>query len=196
MSIVCAVKKNDEIAISADSLLSFGSTLASSRHLKNSDKLYRVNGSVIGIVGWNAVIGIVEHLILHDKKLFRLGSRMEILSTLLALHERMKHDYYLETVENRDQPVESTQLLALVANRNGLFEINSYREVNEYRVFWAMGSGKRLALGAMHALYDQQTSAKAIAEAGVRAACEFDDACGLPLKSRVICDRGLEAVVA
>ncbi len=196
MSIVCAVKKNNEVAISADSLTSYGSLQASSRHLKNSGKLYKVDDSVIGMVGWSAISGIVEHLILQDKKIFRLGGRMEIMSTLLALHERMKDDYYLKTFEDRDQPVESIQLQALVVNRNGLFEINSYREVNEYLTFWAMGSGKRLALGAMHALYDQKMSAKAIAEAGIRAASEFDDSCSLPLKSRVIRESALEAVVA
>ena len=196
MSIVCAVKKNNEVAISADTLTSYGSLLASSRHLKNSGKLYKVNGSVIGLVGWSAICGIVEHLILLDKKIFQLGDRMEILSTLLVLHERMKDDYYLKTFEDRDQPVESIQLQGLVVNRNGLFEINSYREVNEYLTFWAMGSGKRLALGAMHALYDQEMSAKAIAEAGVRAASEFDDGCSLPLKSRTIRASELQAVVA
>lgn len=196
MSIVCAVRKNSEIAISADSLTSYGALRASSRHLKNSGKLYKVNGSVIGIVGWSAVSGIIEHLILRDKKIFQLGGRMEIMSTLLALHERMKDDYFLKTFEDRDQPVESIQLQALVVNREGLFEINSYREVNEYLTFWAMGSGKRLALGAMHALYDQGMSAKAVAEAGVRAASEFDDSCSLPLKSRVIRDSELKAVVA
>ncbi len=194
MSIVCAVKKNNEVAISADSLLSFGSLRASSRHLKNSGKLHKVNGSVIGIVGWSAITAIVEHLILQDKKTFRLGNRMEILSTLLALHKRMKSDYYLETYENSEQPVESIQLQALIVNRDGLFEISSYREVNEYQTFWAIGSGKRLALGAMHTLYDQEMSAKTIAEAGIRAAVEFDDACGLPLKSRVIRERQLQAV--
>ena len=194
MSIVCAVQKNNEVAISADSLASFGSLRASSRHMKNSAKLHRVNGSVLGIVGWSAVTDIIEHLILQDKKAFRLGSRMEIKSTLLALHRRMKNDYYLESYEDRDQPVESIQLRALIVNRSGLFEISSYREVNEYRTFWAIGSGRRLGLGAMHAVYDQELSAKEIAEAGVRAAAEFDYACGLPLKSQVICDRELKAV--
>jgi len=194
MSIVCAVKKNNEVAISADSMMSFGSLRASSRHLDNSSKLHKVNGSVMGIVGWSAITDIVEHLIQQDKKAFRLGSRMEILTTLLSLQERLKNDYYLLTREDRDQPVESIQLRALVVNRDGLFEINSYREVNQYRTFWAIGSGKRLGLGAMHALYEQALSAKEIAEAGVRAAAEFDDACGLPLKSRVIRERQLQAV--
>jgi ATP-dependent protease HslVU (ClpYQ) peptidase subunit len=73
-----------------------------------------------------------------------------------------------------------------VINKHGLFEINHYREVSEFKTYWAVGSGKRLALGAMHALHAQSASAQEIAEAGVRAAAEFDDCCSLPLTSQVI----------
>ena len=71
-------------------------------------------------------------------------------------------------------------------NKHGLFEISSYREVNEYKTFWAIGSGKRIALGAMHALYESKATAKQIVEAGVRAAAEYDDGCGLPLNTRTL----------
>ena len=186
MSIVCAAQSNNEVAISADTMTKYGRLNASSNHVVNSDKLYKVNDSVMGIVGWCAISSVMEHLFEHDSKLFRLGDRMEIMSTLLLLHERLKDDYFLETREDRDQPVESIQLCALVINQNGLFEISSYREVTEYKTYWAVGSGKRLALGAMHALHEQSASAQEIAEAGVRAAAEFDDCCSLPLTSRVI----------
>ena len=186
MSIVCAAIKHGEIAISADSLASYGALKASREHLDNSGKLCEVNDSVIGLVGWCAVSTLFEHLIAHERDLFRLGSRMEIFDTLLILQHRMKNDYLLETRESRDQPVESIQLDGLIVNANGLFEIGSYREVNQFRTFWAVGSGKRLSLGAMHAHYAGDNSASEIAEAGVRAAAEFDDSCRLPLETRVV----------
>jgi len=186
MSIVCAVRKNGQIAISGDSLTSYGSLTASSSHVANSSKLYRVNGSVIGLVGWCAISNALEHLMQQEKKLFRFGNRMEILSTLLEVHQKMKRNYFLDSHEDRNQPVESTQLQALIVNANGLFEVCSYRSVIEYKTFWAVGSGRRYALGAMHATYAAKKSARTIAEAGVRAAAEFDDGCGLPLRSKVI----------
>ena len=186
MSIVCAAQNNNEIAIAADTMTKYGCLGASSSHMVNSSKLYQVNGSVIGIVGWCAVSSVIEHLIVRNGKLFQFGNRMEIMSTLLSMHEKMKEDYFLETREDRDQPVESTQLRALVINKHGLFEINSYREVSEFKTFWAVGSGNRLALGAMHALHAQSASAQEIVEAGVRAAAEFDDACSLPLTCEII----------
>jgi len=111
---------------------------------------------------------------------------MEIFSTLLSLHKEMKKTYFLDTNENEDQPVESNQLDLIIINKNGLFSAASYREVNQYHTFWAIGSGKRIALGAMHALYDLNLSAKEIAEAGVKAASEFDDGCSLPLETELI----------
>ncbi|MES9902040.1 MAG: hypothetical protein ABW168_05070 [Sedimenticola sp.] len=186
MSIVCAVKKNNEIAISCDTQTNFGSLKVSSKHMVNSNKLYSINKSIIGIVGWSAISDMVEHLLKNDKKLFQLNDRMEIFSTLISLHEKMKDDYFIETQEDDDQPVESNQLDALIVNNNGLFKIGSYREVSEYNTFCAIGSGRRLALGAIHSLYEMKLSAKQIAEAGVKAATEFDDGCGLPLKTRVL----------
>jgi ATP-dependent protease HslVU (ClpYQ) peptidase subunit len=186
MSIVCASRKNGEIAISADTLTKFGALSASSDYRVNSSKLLRVNDSVVGLVGWCAISTAFEHLMKADRELFRFGSRMEILDSLLKLHLRLKRDYFMESREDRDQPVESTQLQGLIVNAGGLYEVCSYRSVAEYKNFWAVGSGRRLALGAMYATYRSAKSARAVAEAGVRAAAEFDDGCGLPLRSRVI----------
>ena len=186
MSIVCAVKKEGIIAISSDTQSTFGSITVSAKHMKNSNKLFSVKKSVIGIVGWSAISDMMQHLIDTEKKLFKLKNRMEIFSTLIKLHEKMKDDYFIETNENDDQPVESNQLDALIVNKYGLFEIGSYREVNEYNTYCAIGSGKRFALGAMHALYDSKATAKQIVQAGVMAATEFDDGCGLPINTKTL----------
>ena len=55
--------------------------------------------------------------------------------------------------EEEDDPYESTQITALIANEHGIFGVYSMREVFEYTRFWAVGSGREFALGAMHALY-------------------------------------------
>jgi ATP-dependent HslUV protease, peptidase subunit HslV len=145
-----------------------------------------VNGSVLGIVGWSAISDIVEHLITTNPKLFQLTNSMEILGTLLQLHSKMKETYFIETKEEDDQPVESNQLDMLIINKSGVFDICSYRSVTDIATFWAIGSGRRLALGAMHAVYDSRASAKVIVETGVRAAAAFDKSCGLPLKTKTV----------
>ena len=55
------------------------------------------------------------------------------------------------------------------------------REVFEYTQFWAIGSGKEVALGAMHALYPRLRTAEAIARAGIEAGAAFDKNSALPM---------------
>ena len=56
-----------------------------------------------------------------------------------------------------------------------------FREVHEFEKFWAIGSGKPYALGAMYAVYDQLDDPEEIAKMGITASCEFDNACELPM---------------
>lgn len=184
MSVVCAVRKGGTVAICADTQTNSGSLVSSAKHVVNSGKLFSVNGSAIGVVGWTVIGEMLEHSIADDKRLFSLNSRSEIFQTVLRLHEKMKDFYKIETKEDDDQPAESIRLHAMVANRFGIFEISSYRSVTEYSTYFAIGSGAKLALGAMHALYSRSFSAKQVAEAGVSAAAEFDDGCGLPYTTR------------
>jgi len=74
----------------------------------------------------------------------------------------------------------------LIINKNGIFEIGSYREVNQYLRFWAIGSGSRYTLGAMEALYDKAIDAKELVESGVYAAAKIDGHCSLPATSEVM----------
>ena len=55
----------------------------------------------------------------------------------------------------------------LIANAHGIYGVYSYREVFEFERFWAIGSGRSFALGAMYAGYDKLKTAREIAELGV-----------------------------
>lgn len=52
MSIVCAAIKNGKIAIACDTQVSHGSLKVTDVYLEHSSKLYKVNGNIIGLVGW------------------------------------------------------------------------------------------------------------------------------------------------
>ena len=75
----------------------------------------------------------------------------------------------------------TAQVTALVANEHGIFGVYSMREVFEYTRFWAVGSGREFALGAMHAEYSRQKTAAAVATAGIEAGTTFDKNSGLPM---------------
>jgi len=55
------------------------------------------------------------------------------------------------------------------------------REVFEFTRYWAIGSGREFALGAMHAQYARLKSASAVARAGIDAGCVFDKNSALPM---------------
>lgn len=186
MTIIAAAIKNRQICIAGDTQTNFGSLKVNQKYVQDHQKIFEVNGSAIGVVGWSATCQILEYLIATKPEIFKLNNRWEIFEMLLTLHDMLKNDYFIETSEDSDQPVESNQLDALIINQHGIFQIGSYREVHEFTNYWALGSGKRIALGAMHALYDTDASAQEIAEAGVKAAAEFDDGCNMPLTSVVL----------
>lgn len=186
MSIIVALRKGREAVIAADTAQSDESMVMTAKYLVNHEKILRAGDSYVGLAGWSASQDIFESLIRERPELLKLESRAAIFDTFRALHEVMKEKYFIDTQEDKEQPVESSQLGALIVNPNGIFEIESYRSVSEYSRFWALGSGKRLAMGAMHALYETTDDVVAIAKAGIEAACEFDDGCVLPMTHHVV----------
>ena len=186
MSVVVAVKKKSEIAIACDSVYSMGSLKVSSKYKVNHHKLYQCDKSWIGLVGWGALDDVFEHVLESEKEHLDFGNRSGIFTTLLSLQKVFKEKYFVETNEDDEQPVESNQMDGLVINKNGIFAFSSYRNVNEYDRFWAIGAGREYALGAMFACYDRNMSANKIAEQGVLAGCEFDDSCGKPVQCKTL----------
>jgi len=174
------VKKGDEVAIAADGLTTFGDTRLARSYKGEHDKILSIAGSWIGICGSSA-----HHLVLQSAfsrlEDIRLGSRMEVYETFRRLHPILKEHAFLNPKEDDDDPYESSQITALIANSSGIYGIYSYREVFEFDRVWAAGSGRNFALGAMHALYDGEMAAAKIAEAGVAAGIEFDTSSGPPI---------------
>ncbi len=186
MSIICAAIKGDKITIGSDSQTNFGNLNTNDDFLLQNKKIHRVNDSFIGLVGWNAASIILENLIDKSPELFSLNSRLNIFNTFNKIHHIMKRDYYLNTQEEPNQPVESSQLNAIIINKTGIYGISDYRDVTQYSRFWAIGSGGQIALGAMHAVYEKTKLSNEIVCIGIEAACEFDDSCALPLHFNIV----------
>ncbi|HEY3555514.1 MAG TPA: MFS transporter, partial [Casimicrobiaceae bacterium] len=83
--------------------------------------------------------------------------------------------------EEEDDPYESTQITALIANASGIFGVFSMREVFEYTQYWAAGSGREFALGAMAARYADLERAEDVAKVGVETGARFDRNSALPM---------------
>jgi ATP-dependent HslUV protease, peptidase subunit HslV len=69
----------------------------------------------------------------------------------------------------------------MIVNPSGVFAVYSMREVFEFDRFWAIGSGRDFALGAMYTIYGKARGAAEIARAGVMAGAEFDTGTAEPI---------------
>ena len=181
MSVIVVVRKGGEAAIAADTAMTDGSIMLRAKYVRNNEKILRFGDTYVGLAGWSAAQDIFESIVRNHTDKLDFGGRAAIFETALNLHGLLKSDYHIDTQEEKDQPVESSQLSMLIANAHGIFEVDSYRTVSEYERFWALGSGRRFALGALYYCYDMYDSAGDIARAAVEAACEFDDGCSLPV---------------
>ena len=173
MTTIVVVKKNGLAAIAGDSLTTFGDMRLSSDYDVAHDKIMHCGDSHVGLAGSAAHQLVLENLIARNNKM-KLHNRHDIFESFRRMHPILKEECFLNPKEEEDDPYESSQITALIANTSGIFGVFSMREVFEYKKFWAVGSGREFALGAMQAVYDQDLSAEEIARIGVAAGVEFD----------------------
>ncbi len=172
MTTIVVVKKNGRIAIGADSLVTFGETRLP-RDYEANDKIIHVGDSFIGLAGSTAHFEVLRRVLGHVQSP-RLHSRAQVFDTFLNAHQVLKEQFFLNPKEEDDDPYESSQITALIANPSGIYGVYSYREVFSFDRFWAIGSGRNFALGAMYASYKGARTAAQIATLGVAAGAEFD----------------------
>ncbi len=182
MSTVVVARKGGTVVIASDSLVTFGETRLPHGYEAN-DKMFRIGDSIIGAVGSTAHMPVLrQSLASLPKAELQLHGRDAIFETFLRLHPKLKERFFLNTKEQDSDPYESSQFSILIANNHGIFGVESYREVFDFQRFWSIGSGRRFALGAMHAAYGDAKTARQVAEAGVAAGCEFDTSSAGPVR--------------
>ncbi|WP_088279219.1 MFS transporter [Ideonella sp. A 288] len=186
MTTIAVARKGGQVAIAADALVTFGDTRLAHGYEAN-DKVFRIGDSWVGMAGTTAHFPVLRKALgsLPADEL-KLHSRDEVFDTFLKLHPRLKEHFFLNTKEEDADPYESSQFTVLIANASGIFGVYSYREVFEFDRFWAIGSGRAFALGAMFATFDKSKTAREVVECGVRAGCEFDKNSAGPIKAHTL----------
>lgn len=181
MTTCVVVKKNNQIAIASDSLVTFGDTRLSHAYEANN-KIVQVGESYVTLAGSAAHFPVMRKLLTGLGDDCKLRTRDEVFETFSQIHQILKDKYFLNTKEDDDDPYESSQITTLVANPYGIFGTYSYREVFCFDQFWGIGSGRNFALGAMYAAYDKVETAREVAEMGVKAGAEFDKSSAGPFQ--------------
>ncbi|QZA76774.1 MFS transporter [Deefgea tanakiae] len=181
MTTIVAVKKDGVISIAADSQSTFGDTRLAALDDARWNKIFQHGDSYFAICG-SAAHDLVLQSALKKLKKLDFSNRAAIFESFRKLHGKLKDDFFLKTDEEEDDAYESSQMTVLIANAHGIFGVYSLREVYEFERFWAIGSGRDYAIGAMSAIYDQ-SNANEIAKVGVETGCMFDVASSLPMTS-------------
>jgi ATP-dependent protease HslVU (ClpYQ) peptidase subunit len=180
MTTIVVVRKGGNAVIAADSLTTFGTTRLAPAYDRHPQKITTYGDSFLGVAGSAAHQLVLENLLARTPGLDFHG-KAAIYDSFRKLHPLLKDEAFLNPKEEEDDPYESTQVTALVANEYGIFGVYSMREVFEYSQYWAVGSGREFALGAMHAQYSKLRTAVAIARVGIEAGAAFDRNSGLPM---------------
>jgi len=180
MTTIVAVKKNGIVAIAADTLTTFGNTRLPAALDSSHDKILHLAGSHIGICGSAAHHLVLANLLGRTPNV-QLNSKEAIFETFRKLHPILKEECFLNPKEDEEDPYESSQITALIANPSGLYGIFSMREVFEYTQYWAIGSGHEFALGAMQYAYSRLDNAADIARIGVDAGIALDKNSAAPV---------------
>jgi len=180
MTTIVVVRKGGNAVIAADSLTTFGTTRLAPAYDRHPQKITAYGDSFLGVAGSAAHQLVLENLLVRTPNLGFHG-KAAIYDSFRKLHPLLKDEAFLNPKEEEDDPYESSQMTVMIANPSGIFAVYSMREVFELDRFWAIGSGRDFALGAMYTIYEKAPTVAAIAEAGVLAGAEFDTGTAAPI---------------
>jgi ATP-dependent HslUV protease, peptidase subunit HslV len=180
MTTIVVVRKADAAVIAADSLTTFGTTRLSPAYDRHPQKITRYGDSFIGVAGSAAHQLVLENLLARTSGL-EFHGKGAIYESFRKLHPLLKDQAFLNPKEEEDDPYESSQMTVMIANPAGIYAVYSMREVFEFDRFWAIGSGRDFALGAMYTIYGKTRKPAEIAKAGVIAGAEFDTGTSVPV---------------
>jgi len=187
MTTIAVVRKNGYAAIAADTLTKWGSGKESAAYIANNTKIVKVGDGYVAASGTATFKLILRDYFAQRGVPARFDTTINIFKTWQAFHAALKERYYLVSVGDKDDTIESSKFDVLIANPHGIFGVGAHRTVQEYRKFYAIGTGTDLALGALYAAYDSpRLSAEQLARLAIEAAAEFDDATGLPVASHSV----------
>lgn len=180
MSTIVVAQKNGIACIGADTLSSLGSLRQRAHHVANKTKITKVGDTYIGLTGTSASLVVMNSYFANADRPRDFSSADAIFETLRHAHYFLKNEYFMAAHPDKDDEYETTQFYGLAANPHGIFAIYSYRSAQQFLQFWAAGSGRDYALGAMTAVFDQCATAEQVVRIGLEAASEFDSATGDP----------------
>ena len=171
MTTICAVKRGNEYAIAADSLVCDHVI----RHDRTS-KITKVGDAFVGFSGNSLHAGLAyryfQKMLPDETK--DITKVQDVQRLFFNVQAGIEQTTGID-LEIKDNGQDRTTAAALFVNDKGICVILDWQEVHNYSNFMAIGSGSSFALGAAKALYEHSgLSASAIAVQAVHIATKYD----------------------
>lgn len=182
MSTIVVAQKNGVACIGADTMSCLGSLRQKANHVVNKSKITRIGDTYIGLTGTSASLVVLNSYFANPERPRDFSSTEMIFETFRHAHYWLKTEYFMSSIPDKGEEYESTQFYGLAANTHGIFALYSYRSAQQFHQFWAAGSGRDYALGAMQSVYAQCATVEEVVKAGLHAAAEFDSSTGGPFE--------------
>ena len=186
MTTVVVTKKSGFVCIAADTLATYGELRESADLIENSDKLVQIGDAWVAPTGPASAQLVLKHYINGYEELPVLEDIESIFEFLNTFQRALRDDYFVQGKEDSTDDFESMRMELIIASPGGLFGAYPQRSVQEYRKFYAFGSGAEYAMGAMNAAWETAVSAEELARIGIETSAKFDVGTGLPLTLRTI----------
>ena len=182
MSTIVVAQKNGIACLAADTLSCLGSLRQKAHHVVNKTKVAKIGDTYVGLTGTSASLVVMQSYFSNPERLRDFSSTQAIFETFRVAHHYLKTEYFMSAHPEKDDEYETTQFYGLAANAHGIFAVYSYRSAQQFHKFWAAGSGRDYALGAMQTVYEKFKNVEDIVKAGLEAAAEFDSATAGPFE--------------
>jgi ATP-dependent HslUV protease, peptidase subunit HslV len=178
MSIAVAVKSAGRIVIACDTKRTFGSGEVSDANLTDL-KVRKVGEAYLATTGWGLYSNILDDYF-ASKRRVRLTDQQSIFAFFRVfwkdLHER--YSFVNDQRPDDESPFGDLDASFLVASTRGIFSVACDMSVTEFQQYYAIGSGAPYALGALHALYEEEPNPEVLANKACLAAMALDIYCG------------------
>ena len=194
MSIAVAVRKDSRIVLATDSQTNLGSERVPAANL-SGPKFMPVGDAYMAATGWTLYSNILADVLGRRRAVPRLDGEVNIFKFFTRLWEDLheRYNFVKDQADDADSPFGSLDSTFLVVCARGIFGVASDLSVLRYERYFAIGSGAPIALGAVHALYDSECDAEAIAHSAVLAAIDHDVYCGPPVHVATVRERATRA---
>ena len=169
MSALVAIQKQNVICLASDSCVA-NNHLVTVPMADSERKLIRFKDVAMGVSGPSSTKYAIKMFMRSHPEKCLFGNEDEIFATWQELSNFLINECFMNT-NVVDYEIEALQFDTLIATPSGIFAAMGCRDVVKIEKFFAIGTGDRIALGAMHAMYDlSPLSAEEIAVAAIEIA--------------------------